>query len=216
MEITYIGHSCFKIKGKNLEIVIDPYEPTKTGYKLPKLSADVVITSHDHFDHNHVEGVSGYKLAITTPGEYETNDVYIEGITTFHDNKDGKDRGKNTIFQISIDDMNILHLGDLGHVLSKDTLEKILDIDVLMIPVGGFYTIDAEKASEIISQIEPGLVIPMHYREEDKNELTKDIAPLKKFLDEMGAENVRKVEKLKVSKSDIPEETEIVVLSPSH
>lgn len=216
MEITYIGHSCFKIKGKNLELVIDPYDPAQTGYKLPKLSADLVLSSHDHFDHNNVSGVSGYKMALTTPGEYEINDVYIEGLSSYHDDKDGKDRGRNILFQISMDDMNILHLGDLGHILSKDTLEKILDIDVLMIPVGGFYTIDAEVASKIISSIEPGIVIPMHYNEEDSNKLTKDMDSLKKFLDEMGVENVKKLDKLKVSKSDIPEETEVVVLNPTH
>uniref|UniRef100_A0A7C4XMX4 Lactamase n=1 Tax=candidate division WWE3 bacterium TaxID=2053526 RepID=A0A7C4XMX4_UNCKA len=216
MEITYIGQSCFKIKGKSLEIVIDPYEPAQTGYKLPRLSADIVMTSHDHFDHNYLEGVSGYKMAITTPGEYEIGDTYIEGIPSFHDSKEGSERGKNTIFQISVDGLNILHMGDLGHILSKDTLEKILDIDVLMIPVGGFYTITAEVASKIISSIEPGIVIPMHYREDDKNELTKNMAPLKKFLDEMGAENVKKLDRLKITKNDIPDETEIVVLSPSH
>lgn len=216
MEITYIGHSCFKIKGKNLELVIDPYDPDKTGYKLPKLTADVVLTSHEHDDHSFLDGVSGYKLAITTPGEYEINDVYIEGITTFHDDKEGKDRGKNTMFQITIDDMNILHVGDLGHLLNKETLEKILDIDVLMVPVGGFYTIDAEEASKLISSIEPGVVIPMHYKEDKANPLTKDMGELKKFLDEMGVENVTTQDKLKITKGEIPEETEVVVLNPTH
>lgn len=216
MEITYIGHSCFKIKGKDLEIVIDPYDPSMLGYKLPKLSADVVLSTHSHGDHNYLEGVNGYKLAVTTPGEYEINGVYIEGISTFHDDKDGKERGKNTIFQISIDNMNILHLGDLGHQLSKDTLEKILDIDVLLIPVGGFYTIDAETATEVISEIEPGIVIPMHFQEDSVTPVTKEMAPLKKFLEEMGAENVKKLEKLKITKSDIPEETETIVLIPAH
>ncbi|MBI2414792.1 MBL fold metallo-hydrolase [candidate division WWE3 bacterium] len=216
MEITYIGHSCFKIKGKNLELVIDPYDPDKTGYKLPKLTTDVVLTSHEHDDHSFLDGVSGYKLAITTPGEYEINDVYIEGITTFHDDKEGKDRGKNTMFQITIDDMNILHVGDLGHLLNKETLEKILDIDVLMVPVGGFYTIDAEEASKLISSIEPGVVIPMHYKEDKANPLTKDMGELKKFLDEMGVENVTTQDKLKITKGEIPEETEVVVLNPTH
>ena len=97
MEITYIGHSCFKLKGKNLTVVIDPYDPEKVGYKLPKLEADALLLSHHHFDHDYVQGVSDYKLLIDGPGEYETNEVFIYGIPTFHDDKEGAERGKNSI-----------------------------------------------------------------------------------------------------------------------
>jgi L-ascorbate metabolism protein UlaG (beta-lactamase superfamily) len=216
MEITFIGHACFKIKGKDLTIVTDPYNPEKTGYKISKQKADLVLSSHDHFDHNNLDAVSDYKMAITTAGEYEVEGVYIEGIPTFHDEQEGAERGLNTMYQITMDDMNLLHMGDLGHELKKDTLERILDVDVLMIPVGGTYTINAKTAAKVISTIEPGVVIPMHYQTKDLTGLSKELDPVKKFLEEMGDENIKEIDKFKISKNSIPEETEIVVLTPTH
>ena len=217
MEITYIGHSCFKIKGKDLTLVIDPYEPKQTGYDISKLKADLVLSSHDHFDHNYFKAVSDYKMEIKTAGEYEVGGVYIEGIPTYHDDKEGSERGQNVMYQITMDDFNILHMGDLGHELSKETLEKILDIDVLLIPVGGTYTINAKTAAKVISSLEPGIVVPMHYQDNGGEGVGKELDQLKKFLEEMGDQNVKKTEKLKISsQSDIPEETEIVVLSPTY
>lgn len=217
MEITYIGHSCFKIKGKNISVVIDPYNPEAMGYKLPKLEAEVLMLSHLHDDHNFVSGVTGYQLLIDGPGEYEKSDVFIHGIDTYHDDKQGKDRGKNTIYLINIDGFDVLHLGDLGHELSKDILEKIPNVDILMIPVGGKYTIDAEMASKVISSIEPSIVIPMHYATPD-SELKDELAKLEKFLDEMGVEDsYKKEDKLKITqKGDLPEDTEVLVLTPQH
>lgn len=217
MEITHIGHSCFKLKGKDLTLVIDPYDP-KIGYKLPKLEADVLLTTHFHYDHHNVGGVIGYKLLIEYPGEYETKEVFIYGLPTFHDNKKGAERGKNTIYLIEVNGFSILHLGDLGHELEQTTLEKIGDVDVLMIPVGGVYTIDAEIAAKVISSIEPGIVIPMHYQTADLTGLSQKIDGLDKFMDEMGVENnIKKMDKLKInSKSDIPQETEIVILNQEH
>ena len=217
MEITYIGHSCFKVKTKNLTLVFDPYDPKKTGYALPKLSADIVLVSHDHFDHNFVSGVSDYKLLIDKPGEYETKGVFIYGLESFHDNKQGKERGKNNLFHVEADGLNLLHLGDLGHELSKETLEQIPSVDILFVPVGGTYTIDAEEAAEVISQIEPAVVIPMHYQTSDLTGLSKDLDKLDKFLDEMGVEDeVKKVKELKITKADITEETEVIVITPQH
>lgn len=219
MEITYIGHSCFKINGDNLTLVIDPYDPKALGYKLPKLSADVVLTSHEHADHSHLEGITDYRLAIETPGEYELSGTFITGIKTFHDNNEGKDRGSNTIYQIEMDGFNLLHLGDLGHELQKDTLEKLVEIDVLMIPVGGFYTIDAKTAVKVISSIEPAIIIPMHYQTDDMAELGEKIDTLKPFLEEIGVEenSIKKADKLKLSsRSSVPSESEVYVLSPQH
>lgn len=215
MEITYIGHSCFKIKGKELTLVIDPYNPKDVGYKLPKLEADVLLISHQHEDHNYKEGVTGYRLLIDSPGEYETKGTFIYGIETFHDNKNGAERGYNIMYLIEMDGFNILHTGDLGHELSKETLEKIPNVDVLLVAVGGTYTIDAEGASDIISELEPGFVIPMHYY---VNEQTAKLSKLEKFLDEMGADGkAKREEKLKLTgKNDIPEETTVVVLEPQH
>ncbi|OGC70716.1 hypothetical protein A2415_03700 [candidate division WWE3 bacterium RIFOXYC1_FULL_39_7] len=215
MEITFVGHSCFKIKGKDLNIVIDPYD-SQIGYKLPKMDADVVLVSHDHFDHNGAAGVSGYKLLVNTAGEYEVSDVIINGIQTFHDDKNGSERGSNIIYSIDIDGINLLHLGDLGHELSDSVIEKLGTVDVLMIPVGGTYTIDAETAAKVISSIEPSVVIPMHYQTPDLKGI--ELGSLDKFLDEMGVENnIKKLDKFKLnSKSELPDDTEIVVLSPSH
>lgn len=218
MEITYIGHSCFKIKGKQITLIIDPYDPKTTGYKLPKLEGDVVLTTHDHEDHNYVHGVTGYKVVVNRPGEYEISDTFIYGIETYHDDKEGADRGKNTIYLMDIDGFDVLHLGDLGHELTKETLEKISNVDVLLVPVGGTYTINAEVASKVISSLEPGIVIPMHYQTPDLTALPARIDELDKFLEEMGIKGeVKKEDKLKItSKSDITEETTVVVLNPNH
>ncbi|KKS31837.1 hypothetical protein A2380_01990 [candidate division WWE3 bacterium RIFOXYB1_FULL_43_24] len=217
MEITYIGHSCFKIKGKkDLTIVIDPYDP-KIGYKLPKMDADILLTTHNHFDHYNISGVSGYKLLIDGPGEYEVNGAFIYGIPTFHDDKKGDERGTQTMYVIDIDGFTLMHLGDLGHELNTELLEKISKVDVLMIPIGGVYTINAEKAAQVISSLEPGIVLPMHYKTDDLVGFD-DLQGLDKFMDEMGIENnVKREEKLKISSgSDIPEDTEVIILKPAH
>lgn len=217
MKIKYIAHSCFEIEGDDVTLVIDPYDPKKTYYEIPDLKADIVLSSHDHFDHNNMDAVKDYKMAITTAGEYEIDGVYIEGIPTFHDDQEGEERGSNTMYQITIDNFNVLHMGDLGHTLNQDTLQKILDIDILLIPVGGEYTINAETAAKAISTIEPGIIVPMHYQGEEETKLSKDLDPLEKFLDEMGGDgDIKRVDELKVSKSSIPEETEVIVINPTH
>jgi L-ascorbate metabolism protein UlaG (beta-lactamase superfamily) len=216
MEITFIGHSCFKIKGKTVTLVIDPYEPKETGYKLPKLEADVLLSSHEHYDHGYLEGVTGATLQITTAGEYETKGVYIEGIPTFHDEKKGKERGRNIMYQIHMDGLVILHMGDLGHELTKETIEKLNQVDVLLIPVGGTYTISSKVATKVISSVEPKIVVPMHYKTKATGKDLKVLESVDKFLDEMGVEKVVEVDKLKLAgKSDIPDETEVIVIKPT-
>ena len=214
MEITYIGHSCFKIKGKELTLVIDPYDPKEAGYKLPKLEADVLLLSNSE-DTSTKSSVSGVRLLIDAPGEYETKGTFVYGIETFRDKKEGAERGKNIMYLIEMEGFNILHTGDLGHDLSKETLERIPNVDVLLVGVGGAGSIDAEGASDIISELEPGIVIPMHYNENDE---TSKLDKLDKFLKEMGADDKAKNEdKLKLTnKIDIPEETSVVVLAPQH
>lgn len=218
MEITYIAHSCFKIKLKNQTIVIDPYDPQQTGYKMPKISADILLITHDHFDHNFKENISDVNLLIEGPGEYEKDDTYIYGIRTFHDDKKGEQRGLNTIYLIETEGFSLLHLGDLGHELEKDTLENIPQVDVLFVPVGGKYTINSAIASKVISSIEPSFVIPMHYQTKQPTTLSKELSPLDTFLDEMGIDNngsYAQHESLKLSKrSDLPNDTEVLVLKP--
>lgn len=217
MEITYIGHSCFKIKDKTISLVIDPYDP-KIGYKLPKLSADVVLVTHNHFDHNYIEGVSDYRLLVDGPGEYEVGGCFIYGKSVDHDEKNGEERGKVTMYLITIDDFNILHLGDLGRELTQEEMERIPNVDVLMIPVGNKYTIDEKTAVKVISALEPSYVIPMHYKTKDLTGI-EGLSGVEEFLEEMGVgDDVKKdLDKLVLnSKASLDGDTQVVVLKPAH
>lgn len=212
MDIYWYGQSLFKIKGKSATVVIDPFDP-QIGLKLPKeLSADIVLSSHAHYDHNNVAFVGGNPLIVTGPGDYEKNGISIRGISTYHDSTSGSERGKNTAYHLLIDGVNVVHLGDLGHLLSEEQITQIGEADILMIPVGGNYTIDAENASKVVTQLEPRIVIPMHYK---IDEVKVDIEGLGPFLKELGAENIQPVPKLSVTKDKLPEETTVVVLSKS-
>lgn len=213
MEINFLGHSCFRIRGKEAILVTDPFDPY-IGFKLPKISADIVTISHDHKDHNYKEAVSGIAkrkkpFVISGPGEYEIAGVAIFGMATSHDTVGGSKRGANTVFVITLDKMRIAHLGDLGHRLTEAQLEEVNGADILMIPVGGTYTIDAKEAVEVIGQIEPKIIIPMHYHLPG---LTIKLAPVSQFLKEIGAEATQSIPKLIISKDKLPEEREVVVL----
>lgn len=210
MEISWFGQACFKLKGKNATVIIDPYDPDFTGLKLPKdLSSDVVLVSHDHKDHNFTSA----PMVFDKPGEYEVAGVVITGISSFHDNSEGKERGTNVIFHLLFDGLDIVHLGDLGQ--SKLTEQQIAEIgqtDILLVPVGSIYTIDAEVASDIVSQLEPKIIIPMHYKIEG---LKFELEGVDKFLKEMGAENVVSQPKLSISKDKLPEEPQVILLAKS-
>ncbi|MDD4900632.1 MAG: MBL fold metallo-hydrolase [Patescibacteria group bacterium] len=213
MYITWLGQSCFKLQDKigpdGCLLVTDPYNDD-TGMKMPHFEADIVTVSHDHHDHNNAGAIRGNPLIINTAGEYETRGVFIEGVEAWHDDKSGAERGKNIIYRIEMEDISITHLGDLGHVLDTKQLEKLEGTDILLIPVGGKYTLNAAKAVEVISQIEPRLVIPMHYKTPG---LKADIDGVDKFIKEIGIKP-RQEEKLKISKKDLPQEDmELVVLS---
>lgn len=214
MELTYIGHSCFYIKGKKTSVVIDPYNPDVTGFKMPKQTSKILLNTHSHEDHSFNKQVNFEKL-IATPGEFEIDDVYITGFPTFHDNKEGEERGKNIAFQIEIDGISILHLGDLGHELPEKYISKIGRVDILLVPVGGHFTIDAFGASKIISALEPSIVVPMHFKSEDSK--IEELDDLKKFLHEMGVSNPEKLSSLKLNAPDSDEkETRIVILNQDH
>lgn len=213
MIITWLGHSCFKLQDKigadGVTLITDPYSK-ETGLKLPSLEADLVTVSHDHDDHNNVSAVKGNPRVINCAGEYDVKGVFVEGIDSFHDEANGEKRGGNIIYRIEIDDISIAHLGDLAHTLDNTELEKLVGTDILLIPVGGNYTLDAKKAVEVISQIEPRMVIPMHYRHP---EVKIELDDLEKFIKELGVVPTHE-EKLKISKKDLPaEEMELVVLS---
>ncbi|MDP2708958.1 MAG: MBL fold metallo-hydrolase [bacterium] len=212
MYITWLGQSCFKLQDKigsdGVTLVTDPYED-KIGLKLPRLEADIVTISHGHYDHNNAAALRGGHFLIDTAGEYDIKGVFIEGVESWHDESGGKERGKNIIYRIEMEDISITHLGDLGHVLDTKQLEKLEGTDILLIPVGGTYTINAAKAVEVISQIEPRIVIPMHYKVPG---LKAELDGVDKFIKELGLKP-RQEEKLKIVKKDLPsEDMELVVL----
>jgi len=212
MQIQYLGHSCFKLTGKDdkgnvISLVTDPFSP-EYGLRLPSVEADIVTVSHQHKDHNNVSGVKGSPYVIDTPGEYEVRDVFIQGIDSFHDEKGGAERGTNIIYRISMDDLVVTHLGDLGHALDTKQLERLEGTDILFVPVGGVYTLNAPKAVEVINQIEPRMVIPMHYKISGSK---IELDALEKFIKEIGMKPTEE-EKLKISKKDLPiEDMELVV-----
>ncbi|MCX6721088.1 MAG: MBL fold metallo-hydrolase [Candidatus Staskawiczbacteria bacterium] len=217
-KIYWAGQSCFQIsvsnsKDHSAEIVIDPYDED-TGLKLPNLSADILLVTHDHHDHNNIKGVKGTPFLVSGPGEYEVKGVFIHGIPSFHDDKEGKEKGLNTIYVIEAEDMKFCHLGDLGQKqLTDEQLEKIDGIDVLMVPVGGEFIIDASSAQKIIGQIEPKIVIPMHYA---LPKLKMKLDEVSKFLKAMGKPSIVPQDKLAVKASALPKEgaMEIVILQP--
>ncbi len=213
MDITYFGHSSFKIKTKTGSVVLDPYSAEGLGKALPKIEADIVTISHQHGDHNAATAVDGNPLIIDLPGEYEKNSIRVTGFETFHDKNRGADRGKNTMYKIEAEDISILHCGDLGHVLSAEMVELIDGVDILMVPVGGFFTIDAEEARHTVEKIEPSIVIPMHYRTEGfAPAIMEKLAPLEDFLAKLGI-TAEPVTKLTVTQADLGEEMKVVVMS---
>jgi len=210
MVITWYGQSCFKIQSGETVIFVDPFNKD-IGLVPPRGQAHIVAISHQHQDHNNFESLTGEPLIIDGPGEYETKNVNIKGIFSYHDDVEGKKLGINTIYIIEVENVKICHLGDLGQKkLTDEQLEKIDEVDILMIPVGGNFTIDGEAAAEIINQIEPKIVIPMHYKIAGLN-IKIDNADL--FLKEMGVSKKEATDKLTIKKKDLPqEETEVVVM----
>jgi L-ascorbate metabolism protein UlaG (beta-lactamase superfamily) len=217
MEISWLGHSCFQLRGKNVTLVTDPFSPQQGSSQgefppLGKITASIVTVSHNHAGHNHVVGVNGNPRVVRGPGEYEISDVLITGVASYHDDKKGQEYGRNTIYVIHMDDLVICHLGDLGHILQEEQLEEVADADVLLIPIGGEHTLNATQAAEIISQVEPRVVIPMHYRPGNADAP----GPLDKFCREMGVapDTLTMLPKFSVTRSSLPAETQVVVLTP--
>ena len=211
MELTYFGHSCFRIKTKTAAVVTDPYDPQMVGLKYPKVEADIVTVSHDHGDHNFLEKITGEPFIANGLGEYEIRGVSIFGIESFHDDKKGSLRGLNTIFSIEGDGLRLCHLGDLGHKLTEEQLEEVNGVDILFVPIGGIYTLDFKQASEVIGQVEPLIVVPMHYKVRGMTSSFKDLAAVDDFTKELGVK-VEPVSRFFVSKDKLPEEREVVVM----
>ena len=219
MKIIWLGQSCFQIivnlnKKEKVTIVIDPFS-SEIGLRFPRIKTDILLVTHNHYDHSNVKGVSGEPFLITGAGEYEIKNIFIKGISAFHDDSGGKERGETTIYKIEAEGFKICHLGDLGQKeLTDSQIEKLGTIDILMIPVGGIYTISSKEAAKIISQIEPKIVIPMHYK---IPKLKVKLESLDDFLKIMGQkpENGEILDKLSLKERDLPEEgMRIVVMKP--
>lgn len=217
VDIWWHGQACFRIKGKNATVVFDPYDSESTGLAPLKITSDIVCITHDHKDHNNAAAVKGVEegkmpFVISGPGEYEISGVNIIGVSSFHDDKEGAERGTNTIYHATIDEINFVHLGDLGQKkLTQEQVEELANCDVLFIPVGSVYTIAGKDAGDIIAEIEPKIIIPMHYKVDG---LKIDLEPVDIFLSAMGKEKLEAVPKLSVSRERLPEEEpEVVLLS---
>lgn len=210
MEITWYGQSCFRLRGRGLSVVTDPYGPS-TGLKLPRLTSTIVTVSHDHEDHNNVDAVKGSPFVIRGPGEYEIEGIFVIGVSTWHDDKQGRELGRNTAYLIEFEDLTICHLGDLGHVLTQEQVEQLAKVDVLLLPVGGRTTLSAARAAEVVGLIEPGIVIPMHFRVPG---LAAQLDTTTRFLKELAVENPERMETLTVMAGSVGEETRVVILEP--
>lgn len=212
MVITWYGQSCFRVQSGSTTVVFDPFKKT-IGLNPPKGEANMVLITHEHDDHNNPNTIKGEPFIVDTPGEYEKQGVRILGVSSFHDDKEGEENGLNTMYSMSIEDITVGHLGDLGQKhLTDEQLETLNGIDILMVPVGGGTTLDAERALEVVNQIEPKISIPMHYKVKG---LKQKLDSVETFLKEVGQTDVKPQEKLTIKKKDLPGEDdkmEVVVL----
>lgn len=216
MVVTYYGVSCFKVQVGDTVFVFDP--PAKSSkFKSPRFQANVVLVSHNHEDHNGFENISAKKeggepLLVFGPGEYEASGISISGVKTFHDNESGKKRGVNTVYVLTIEDITVCHMGDFGEeALRPDVKEKIGDVNILFMPIGGDSVLNPRSAAKIAYQLEPEVVVPMHYSQDESGEKL-----LREFIKEFGNGTVKPEEKLTLKKKDITqkEESEVFVLKP--
>jgi len=214
MDITYLGHSSFKIKTRSASIITDPFDSQMVGLKYLGAEGEIVTLSHAHRDHNASDKVTGVKKILEGPGEYEVMGVSIIGYPSFHDTKQGVERGKNTIFVIEADGLRLAHLGDLGHALSDDLVNEMGSIDVLMVPVGGKFTIGPKEAVEIVGKIDPYFTIPMHYLVPGLNPQTfTGMESVEPFLKEIGM-TVENLPKFSLRREDILEDqsSKVIIL----
>ena len=203
MVLTWLGHSCFRLEGKDVSLLIDPFSK-EIGLRAPRIKDNLILVTHKHYDHANLEGLEGETMVIDGPGEYESRGVYVHGIPSFHDNSGGSERGLNTIYVIKLEEVTICHLGDFGQEkLDDQQLDLIGNVDVLLVPVGGKYTIGYKEAAAIVGQIEPKMIVPMHYKIPDLK--IEGLDGVDKFLKEIGL-TPEKVDKLKITPKTLPQE----------
>lgn len=213
VKVKWLGHACFEVTGGGVTVVTDPHDGSSLGLPPPRSKADVVLISHDHFDH-----ADGRRLVskpdaavVNKPGTHEVRGVRIRGVPSHHDDAGGSKRGSNTIFTFELEGIKFCHLGDLGHVLTPSQVAEVGEVDVLFTPVGGTFTIDAEAASRVVEQLKPKVVIPMHFKVPG---LKLPISGVEPFL--RGKARVERLDKneVELTKEGLPAETKVVVLSP--
>jgi L-ascorbate metabolism protein UlaG (beta-lactamase superfamily) len=221
MEIVWYGLSCFRLTERGMaSVVVDPYDDS-IGYGPLRLKADIVCVSHDAPGHNCVDVVKGEKRIIRGPGEFEIGGVFLTGLATHH-GKDAPKKGTsgkrkmasadaNTLYLIDYNGLTVAHMGDLDYVPTQQQIENLGTVDVALVPVGGGSGLNASQAAEVVSLLEPSIVVPMHYRTPD---LALKIDSLNKFIKEMGLSAPKPQESLKISRSDLPDETHVIVLEP--
>ena len=220
VKLQYLGHACFLIEIDGFRILTDPYSPG-TGYGTLDLQAELITVSHEHEDHNYTAAAPGAQVVRgLTPDalgwedvSLSVGDLHVTGLATYHDGTAGKSRGRNTAFIFETGDLRLVHLGDLGHLLNKGDIERLRPVNILFIPVGGSYTIDAREAKQVVEQLAPAVVIPMHY----KTRATRNwpISELKPFLE--GEKKVinKGAKPVTVTREELPESTEIWVMEPA-
>jgi L-ascorbate metabolism protein UlaG (beta-lactamase superfamily) len=207
MEITWYGRACFRLKGRDATVITDPCPPS-TGFVAGKHDVDLLTLSHDHPDHTYTRSITA-GLTLKHPGEYEFHDLLVAGIGSFHDAVGGQERGRNVIFSFEVDGVHIAHLGDLGHLLSEEQLTELGPIDVLLVPAGGMFTVTPAEAAEVVSQISPKIVIPMHFAIDGAS---SDLQPVDKFLQELAVSEAIRQPKAVVTPSSLPDETQLILL----
>src|SRR5205823_12528818 len=207
---TWLGHGCFRLRGRGAAVVTDPYPPA-IGLKLSRMDAELVTVSHEHENHSYTQVVRDGAYEIRGPGEYEVAGVSVIGIPTYHDAEKGAKHGRNTVYLIEIDDVRVCHLGDLGHKLDDAESEAVASPDVLLVPVGGRTTMTAAQAAEVVRQVEPRVVVPMHFAIPG---LKIELEPVDRFLKEMGLPAAEPQPKLSIQAASGEGDTKLVVLEP--
>jgi L-ascorbate metabolism protein UlaG (beta-lactamase superfamily) len=210
MEISWYGHSCFRFSERNMaSVVTDPYDSSTIGYNPLKLKADIVTISHDAAGHNFTDAVKGVSHTLTGPGEYEVGGVFITGVQTDGHGGDNNGQPRNTLYVFDYDGLTVAHLGDLKQVPSQSEVEALGSVNVVLIPVGGGGGLNAAKAAEAVSLLEPNIVVPMHF---SLPESKLPLDSLEKFLKEMGLSSVERQPSLKLNRTGLPDETHVMVL----
>lgn len=220
MEITWLGYSSFRIKGKDIILITDPFPPDKASAekedKANQLTANILTVSHNHLNHNYVQGIGGNPVIINGPGEYEVADALIWGHPCYHDSEEGKKLGKNTLYVIHWEELTLCHMGDIGHVPEPKLTAKIGSIDILMVPVGSGTTLKASLAAQVVRSLEPKIVIPMHFRElgpaPEAGKEGQDTDTVTRFLAEMGSRDAEPQPRFNISHSSLPDKLKIVLL----